>query len=32
VSPKTVEQFTAFAKAESDKYLDIIKQSGVNPE
>jgi hypothetical protein len=32
VSPMTVEQFTAFAKTESDKYLDIIKQSGVKPE
>jgi tripartite-type tricarboxylate transporter receptor subunit TctC len=32
VSPTTVEQFTAFAKAESSKYLDIIKQSGVKPE
>ena len=32
VSPMTVEQFAAFAKAESSKYLDIIKQSGVKPE
>jgi tripartite-type tricarboxylate transporter receptor subunit TctC len=27
-----VDQFTAFVKAESDKYLEIIKQSGVKPE
>jgi len=26
------EQFAAFAKAESDKYLQIIKESGVQPE
>jgi tripartite-type tricarboxylate transporter receptor subunit TctC len=32
VTPLTVEQFTAFVKAESDKYLQIIRQSGVKPE
>jgi tripartite-type tricarboxylate transporter receptor subunit TctC len=32
VTPLTVDQFTAFVKAESEKYLGIIKQSGVNPE
>jgi tripartite-type tricarboxylate transporter receptor subunit TctC len=32
VSPLGVDQFTAFVKAESDKYLEIIKQSGVKPE
>ena len=32
VTPLTVDQFTAFVKAESDKYLAIIKQSGVKPE
>jgi tripartite-type tricarboxylate transporter receptor subunit TctC len=32
VSPLTVDQFSAFVKAESDKYLAIIKQSGVKPE
>jgi tripartite-type tricarboxylate transporter receptor subunit TctC len=32
VSPMTVEQFTAFAKAESDKYAQIIKDTGVKPE
>jgi tripartite-type tricarboxylate transporter receptor subunit TctC len=32
VSPMTVDQFTAFVKAEGDKYLNIIKQSGVKPE
>jgi len=28
----TVGEFTAFVKAESDKYLNIIEQSGVKPE
>jgi tripartite-type tricarboxylate transporter receptor subunit TctC len=32
VSPLTVDQFAAFVKAESDKYLQIIRQSGVKPE
>ena len=32
VSPMTVDAFTAFVKAESEKYLQIIKQSGVKPE
>jgi len=32
VTPMTVAQFTSFVKAESDKYLEIIKQSGVKPE
>jgi tripartite-type tricarboxylate transporter receptor subunit TctC len=32
VTPLTVDQFAAFVKAESDKYLSIIKQSGVKPE
>jgi tripartite-type tricarboxylate transporter receptor subunit TctC len=32
VTPLTVDQFTGFVKAESDKYLNIIKQSGVKPE
>ena len=32
VIPLTVDQFTAFVKAESDKYLQIIRQSGVKPE
>lgn len=32
VAPLTVDQFTAFVRAESDKYLQIIKQSGVKPE
>jgi tripartite-type tricarboxylate transporter receptor subunit TctC len=31
-TPMTVAQFTSFVKAESDKYLEIIKQSGVKPE
>ena len=26
------EQFAAFAKAESEKYLQIIQDSGVKPE
>jgi tripartite-type tricarboxylate transporter receptor subunit TctC len=26
------EQFAAFAKSESDKYFQIIKDSGVKPE
>jgi tripartite-type tricarboxylate transporter receptor subunit TctC len=32
VTPLTVDHFTAFVKAEGDKYLAIIKQSGVKPE
>ncbi len=32
VNPMTVDQFAAFVKAEGDKYLNIIKQSGVKPE
>ena len=32
VTPITVEQTAAFVKAESAKYLQIIKQSGVKPE
>ncbi len=32
VIPLTVDQFAAFVKSESDKYLAIIKQSGVKPE
>jgi tripartite-type tricarboxylate transporter receptor subunit TctC len=32
VTPLTVDQFTAYVKAESEKYLQIIKQSGVTPE
>jgi tripartite-type tricarboxylate transporter receptor subunit TctC len=32
VTPLTIDAFTAFVKAESDKYLEIIRQSGVKPE
>ena len=32
VNPMTVDQFAAFVKAEGDKYLNIIKQSGMKPE
>jgi len=32
VTPLSVEQFTAFVQAESEKYLQIIRQSGVKPE
>ena len=32
VNPLSVDQFTAYVKAESEKYLNIIKQSGVKPE
>lgn len=32
VSPMTVERFTAFAEAESEKYARIIKDTGVEPE
>ena len=32
VTPLRVDQFSAFVKAESEKYLKIIKQSGVKPE
>ena len=32
VRATTVDQFVAFAKTESDKYLQIIKESGVKPE
>src|SRR5215468_4821952 len=31
-TPLAVDQFAAFVKAESEKYLGIIKQSGVKPE
>jgi tripartite-type tricarboxylate transporter receptor subunit TctC len=32
VNPMSVDQFAGFVKAESEKYLAIIKQSGVKPE
>jgi tripartite-type tricarboxylate transporter receptor subunit TctC len=32
VTPRTVAQFGAFMKAESEKYLQIIKQAGLKPE
>jgi tripartite-type tricarboxylate transporter receptor subunit TctC len=32
VTPLGVDQFTAFVKAESEKYLQIIRQSGLKPE
>jgi tripartite-type tricarboxylate transporter receptor subunit TctC len=32
VSPMTIDAFIAFVQAESEKYLAIIKQSGVKPE
>jgi tripartite-type tricarboxylate transporter receptor subunit TctC len=32
VTPLGVDQFTAFVKTESKKYLEIIRQSGVTPE
>ncbi len=32
VRTTSTEQFAAFVKAESDKYLQIIKESGVKPE
>jgi len=32
VMPLTVDAFAAFVKAESEKYLGIIRQSGVKPE
>ena len=32
VTPLRVDQFSAFVKAESEKYLKIIEQSGVKPE
>lgn len=32
VIPMSVEQTAAFVKAESDKYLQIIKETGVTPE
>jgi tripartite-type tricarboxylate transporter receptor subunit TctC len=32
VTPLSVDQFTAFVRAESEKYLAIIKDSGVKPE
>jgi tripartite-type tricarboxylate transporter receptor subunit TctC len=32
VTPRTVAQFATFMKAESDKYLQIIKQAGLKPE
>jgi tripartite-type tricarboxylate transporter receptor subunit TctC len=32
VTPLTVDQFTAYVSVESEKYLKIIKQSGITPE
>jgi tripartite-type tricarboxylate transporter receptor subunit TctC len=32
VTALTVDQVTAFVRAESEKYLQIIRQSGVKPE
>jgi tripartite-type tricarboxylate transporter receptor subunit TctC len=32
VTPLSVDQFTAFVRAESEKYLAIIKDAGVKPE
>ena len=29
---RSIEQFAQFAKLESEKYLQIIKESGVKPE
>jgi hypothetical protein len=31
VTPLSVEQTAAFVRAESAKYLNIVKQSGVKP-
>ena len=30
--PMSVEEFTAFMRAESDKYLGIIQETGIKPE
>jgi len=32
VIPLAVDQFATFVRSESDKYLAIIRQSGVKPE
>ena len=32
VMPTSVDQFTAFVKAESDKFLGIIKDANLKPE
>ena len=32
ISPMSVEKFTAFAKAENEKYAQVIKDTGVKPE
>jgi uncharacterized membrane protein len=32
IIPMSVDQFTQFVKAESKKYLRIIKDTGVTPE
>ena len=32
VTPLSIEQFTAFVKAESEKYLQVIRETGVKPE
>ena len=32
VTPISVEQFAEFMKAESEKFLQIIKQAGLKPE
>jgi tripartite-type tricarboxylate transporter receptor subunit TctC len=32
IRPTTVEQFSAFVKTESDKYIGVIKETGAKPE
>ncbi len=32
VTPLSIERFTAFVKAESEKYLQVIRETGVKPE
>jgi tripartite-type tricarboxylate transporter receptor subunit TctC len=32
VMPTTVDQFTTFVKAESEKFLGIIKDANIKPE
>ena len=32
VTPMSVDQFAGFVKSESDKYIRIVKETGVKPE
>jgi len=32
VTPMSIDQFTAFVRSESEKYVRIIKETGITPE